>query len=169
MWLEPNKTQIFEVRARHGFLRPPPPVNELTERPDRAESFDVGRESSSLVVSIEIEVGVGEGEGEGDGAAAGARAAASASGRLRARAAGGAATAHWSGSKVRRPMMHVCRTTRAHVAGRLAGEAVGWEGTPAERARARRKEPRVRASLCIYHPLGARYGKRRRAVRRPAR
>ena len=80
-------------------------MNELTERPDRAEPFDVGRESSSLVVSIEIEVGVGEGEGEGDGATGGARAAASASGRLRARAVVGAATAHSSGSNVKRPIV----------------------------------------------------------------
>ena len=109
--------QILELLARQGRLRPPPPTNEETERPDRAEPFDVGRESSSLAVSIEIGVGEGEGEGEGegDGAAGGARAAASASGRLRARAVVGAATAHSSGKSVRRPMMHVCRTTRAHV------------------------------------------------------
>jgi len=135
MWLEPNKTQIFELLARHGFFLPKPPTNEETERPDRVESFDVGRESSSLVASIEIEVGVGEGEGEGDGAAGGARAAASASGRLRARAVVGAATAQSSGRSVRRPMMHVCRTTRAHVRPSASGGAVGPGGN-ASRARA---------------------------------
>lgn len=101
-WLEPNKTQIFELLARHGFFRPKPPVKDETECPDRAEPFDVGRESSSLVASIEIEVGVGEGEGEGDGAAAGG--ARTSSGRLRARAAGGAATLQSSGRSVKRPM-----------------------------------------------------------------
>ena len=153
-WLEPYKMHMFEVRARQGRLRPPPPTNEETERPDRAEPFDVGRESSSLVVSIEIEVGVGEGEGEGDGAAAGG--ARTSSGRLRPRAVVGAATAHSSGRSVRRPMMHVCRTTRAAVGPSASGGGCGLGGN-ASRARACTPQgaARVRASLCIYHPLGA--------------
>ena len=104
---------MFEVRARQGFLRPPPPVNEDTERPERAESFDVGRESSSLAMSIEI--GVGEGEGEGDGAAAGG--ARTSSGRLRARAAGGAGSQS-SGKSVKRPIGRLLDDAHFH---RLTG------------------------------------------------
>lgn len=99
-WLLPYKIHTLDVRARHGFLRPQPPVKEDTERPERVESFEVGRESSSLAMSIEI--GEGEGEGEGDGAAGGG--ARTSSGRLRARAVVGAATLQSSGRRVRRPM-----------------------------------------------------------------
>jgi len=92
MWLDPKPTQIPEDLARHGFFRPPPPVNEDMDLPELVDVFELGRrhdddlESSSLDWSMEI---VGEGDGDGDDAAGGARASI---GRLRARASGGAAS-----------------------------------------------------------------------------